>query len=218
MKRRQRGTGSIFRKGKCKKWVIQFYKADGRRVREATGEAEWAEAAILLRQRLNEVAKDEYRARGRRSARIEELYQALERLTAIRRPKRPGDLKGRWKNLAPTFAALRARELKTEHVNNYILARQQKGAANATINRELATLKRMFKIAMQADPPHVERVPYIPLLKEDNARKGFVEYGDFIKLRFAAEAEQPWFQIFLELAFAYGWRRGELLGLRVRQV
>ena len=71
---------------------------------------------------------------------------------------------------------------------------------------------------MQADPPHVERVPYIHMLKEDNARKGFVEYGDFIKLRFAAEAEQPWFQIFLELAFAYGWRRGELLGLRVRQV
>lgn len=112
MKRRQRGTGSIFRKGKCKKWVIQFYQADGRRVREATGETEWAEAAILLRQRLNEVAKDEYRARGRQSVRIEDLYASLEKLTAIRRPSRPGELAGRWNHLRPVFATKPARELR----------------------------------------------------------------------------------------------------------
>jgi hypothetical protein len=106
VKRRQRGAGSIFRKGKCKKWVIQFYK-DGCCVREATGTTEWVEAAILLRQRLNEVAKDEYTARSWTSIRIEDLYESLQKLTAIRRPSRPHELPGRWLHLKPAFATKR---------------------------------------------------------------------------------------------------------------
>jgi integrase len=215
VKRRQRGAGSIFRKGTCKKWVIQFYK-DGRRVREATGTTEWAEAAILLRQRLNEVAKDEYTVRSRTSIRIEDLYKSLQKLTAICLPTRPRELPGRWLHLKPAFATKRARELRTEDVNDYILARQRAGAANATINRELATLKRMFRVAMQEEK--IERVPHIPMLKETNVRTGFVDYAAFQRLQAAAEREELWLRIFLELGFTYGWRRGEMLGLRVRRV
>jgi hypothetical protein len=29
---------------------------------------------------------------------------------------------------------------------------------------------------------------------------------------------EPWLRVFLKLAFTYGWRRAQLLGLRVRQV
>lgn len=54
------------------------------------------------------------------------------------------------------------------------------------------------------------------MLKEDNVRRGFVEDGEFSRL--TAEAGELWLRAFLELGFTYGWRRGELLGLRVRQV
>jgi integrase len=219
MKRRQRGSGSIFRKGKCKKWVIQFYKSDGTRVREATGEVEWAEAQILLRERLNEVAKDEYTSRSRRTVRIEDLYDALDKRNKIRRPSRPGELAGRWKHLRPVFATKLARELGSEDVNDYILARQAAGAANATINRELSALRRMYRVGMRAHPRKVDRIPDITMLSEkENIRQGFVEYTDFLRLRFAAESEQLWFRTLLELGFAYGWRRSELLRLRVRQL
>ena len=114
------------------------------------------------------------------------------------------------------FGALRARELKTEQVNDYILMRQREGAANASINRELATLKRMFRVAMQEEK--LERAPHIPMLKEDNVRKGFVDYEGFQRLQSAAESDRLWLRIFLELGFTYGWRRGEILSLRVRQV
>jgi integrase len=47
-------------------------------------------------------------------------------------------------------------------------------------------------------------------------RKGFVEDADFLRL--SAAASELWMRTFLELSYTYGWRRGELLGLRVRQV
>lgn len=71
---------------------------------------------------------------------------------------------------------------------------------------------------MHADPPMVERVPRLPGLKESDARQGFVEYPDFLRLRFAAESGPLWLRVLLELAYAYCWRRSELTRLRVRQV
>jgi hypothetical protein len=57
--RRQRGTGSIFRKPPNKNWFIQFY-SKGHRIREGTGCTDYDEAKKLLRQRLHEIDKHEY--------------------------------------------------------------------------------------------------------------------------------------------------------------
>ena len=54
-------------------------------------------------------------------------------------------------------------------------ARQRQEAKNATINRELAVLKRMYRIGHQATPPKVLRMPAFPHLKENNVRKGFLD-------------------------------------------
>jgi integrase len=74
----------------------------------------------------------------------------------------------------------------------------------------------MFNFGRQDTPPKVRTVPYIPMLKEDNVRKGFVEDAQFEQL--AAKASEPWLRTFLELGFTYGWRKSELLSLRVKQV
>jgi integrase len=54
------------------------------------------------------------------------------------------------------------------------------------------------------------------MLKENNTRRGFVEDADFSRL--TVEASELWLRAFLELAYTYGWRKGELLQLRVQQV
>jgi hypothetical protein len=85
----------------------------------------------------------------------------------------------RWKQLRPTFAGWTAARLTTDAITHYTLRRQQEGAANATVNRELATLRRALNLGRQSTPPKVGVVPFIHMLKEDNTRQGFVEDADF---------------------------------------
>ncbi len=212
--RRQRGSGSVFQKLPCKNWVLQFYR-DGKRIREATGSPDHDAAKKLLRQRLREIDIHEYQEHSGRPMRIADLYANLQLVNQMK--QRDGaDHAGRWRHLEPAFGATVAAKLTSDRIMAYVVARQAEGAASATINRELAALKRMFRLGLESTPPKVLRVPHIPMLTENNVRKGFVEDAGFALL--AAEASELWLRVLLELAFTYGWRRGELLKLRVRQV
>ena len=70
----------------------------------------------------------------------------------------------------------------TENLRTFIEERQKAGAENATINRELAIVRRAFALAMREDPPLVRKLPYIPQLEEDNVRQGFLEHEGYEQL------------------------------------
>jgi len=53
-------------------------------------------------------------------------------------------------------------------------------------------------------------------MKEGRPRKGFIKDEQFALL--AANAKTPWLRCFIECAYKFGFRKGELLGLRRRQV
>jgi integrase len=97
----------------------------------------------------------------------------------------------------------------------YVEKRIKEGAANATINRELAALKRMLNLGAEQTPPIVDRVPNIPMLRENNVRKGFFEHGEFIKLREVLPKHLGGFSTF---AYIEGWRISEITGLVWSQV
>lgn len=103
----------------------------------------------------------------------------------------------------------------SESLSRYVDSRQQGGASNATINRELAALKRMFRLGLQSIPPKVLRLPSFPHLRENNVRKGFIEDSQFRKL---VEGSELWFRTLVECGRTYGWRISELLNLRARQI
>ena len=100
-------------------------------------------------------------------------------------------------------------------LSGYVDQRQQEGAANATINREMAALKRMFSLGHKATPKKVLHMPSFPHLKENNARQGFLEDGQFQRL---VEGAELWFRTLVECGATIGWRHHELLSLRVRQI
>jgi len=102
-------------------------------------------------------------------------------------------------------------EITTPRIEAYIKGRLSEGAANGTINRELAALKRMLKLGVMQTPPIVNRVPHIPMLEENNVRKGFFEHGEFTALRSALPSHLKGFVTF---AYKTGWRVSEMRGLK----
>ena len=104
--------------------------------------------------------------------------------------------------------------ITTADVRGYVADRQKAGAANASINLELANLKRMFTLAMQAGK--VLQRPYIPMLKEDNVRKGFFEREQFEAVRQQLPAP---LDAAVTLAYYTGWRMAsEVLTLQWHQI
>jgi integrase len=114
------------------------------------------------------------------------------------------------KYLKKHFGDLKAMDVTTDKVKTYVEKRMEQGYSNASINRELAALKRMFHLAAQCTPPKVSMIPYIPMLKESNVRKGFFEQAEYLIVKEALPEDlRP------IVAFAYhsGWRKSEILGL-----
>jgi len=70
---------------------------------------------------------------------------------------------------------MRAMQITTLHIQAYVVYRHEAGVANATIHRELAALKRMFRLAAHHSPPLVmaTAIPHIPRLRKANVRTGF---------------------------------------------
>lgn len=217
--KRARGTGRIFRREGTNSLWIQ-YSRDGHRYRESANTTDEKRAEKLLQKRLGEIANDEFQPPKSRRVKISEL--ADDFLLECRNQKQTSidDAEARWKlHLKPFFGHRRAKDISTALLRQYIGKRQEEGAKNATINRELAALKRMFNLARQSTPPKVMRVPTFPSkMAEDNVRRGFVEDAQYDKLAAACGKRGLWLRSLFEVAYSFGCRLGELLSLRVRQV
>ena len=72
------------------------------------------------------------------------------------------------------------------------------------------TSPRINLAARQTPPNSIDRVPYIPMLRENNVRKGFFEHGDFLSLH---EALPDYMKGFVTFAYKTGWRVSEIEGL-----
>jgi integrase len=150
---------------------------------------------------------------------VREMADALITEYTIQRRKSLKDLKIRLKlHLLPALGALTAAEVSAEEVECYITERQEEGAANATINRELAALKRMYKLAARSRKIALAETPYIPHLKESNVRKGFVPDKLYDVLVRETGKIGLWLRAMFEISASYGMRKAELTGLKVRQV
>jgi integrase len=209
--RRRRGEGSIYSKPRSPFLWIKYYRA-GKPIRESTRTADSRKAACFLRQRLAEAESNP--ADG---PRIEQLASDLLRNYRVNELRSLEDVKARWRlHLKPFLGSLPAAQLDSRLLERYIDSRREELATNATINRELACLKRMVRLACQATPPRVPSVPHFLHLKENNVRQGFVTPEQFARL--VAICPDLWLRAMLETAYSYGWRVSELLSLRVGQV
>jgi integrase len=198
----------IYKRGESRFWWIKYYR-NGRPVRESTGTEKETEAKRILREREGDIAAGRPVIPQANRVRFEELAEDF--LTDYRvNGKRSLDRAERSVNHLKTyFAGWKAVNIATPAIRTYIDRRQKDGAENGTINRELAALKRMFSLALQAEK--LLRRPHIPHLAEDNVRTGFFGEIDFLALQ---EALPAYLKPVAAFAYTYGWRiRSEILGL-----
>lgn len=127
------------------------------------------------------------------------------------------DVLTRWNlHLKGHFGNVYASELSSDHINSYIGRRLRENAAGASINRETAVVRRMMHLGERTTPPLVRGVPHFPKVKESEPRTGFLEQAEYDKLRL--HAHELWLRGLLTTYYTFGFRRAELLKLRVRQV
>lgn len=142
----------------------------------------------------------------------------LDEYTRLRR-KSLRDLKSRWKNhLRNAFGDVPVGQLTTDLLKSYVRARQAAGAAGGTVNRELAVLKRAAKLGAETTPPMVTTMPKFPMLKESAPRQGFLTDATYDKLAEQCLKEGLWLRGMLAVGCNFGWRKGEVLNLQVRQL
>jgi integrase len=80
------------------------------------------------------------------------------------------------------FGHLAARALETAAVERAARAWLRAGKAPATVNRRLELLREAYNLAARRTPPKVGAVPYIPLLRVQNARQGFLSAAELGRL------------------------------------
>jgi integrase len=213
--KRARGSGSIFQNGSAV-WWIKFYDRGIAR-RESSFSTDRKKAEKLLTRRLAEVETRTFIPRE--NVRIDELFEGLKSEYTEKNRKTIGDLKTRWeKHLMPFFTRIRAADISTDQIRRYSDMRREQGAARATINRELSIIKRAFHLGLESTPPKVKVVPYIPMQVESNTRTGFLKDEEYSQLASECAKVGLWLRALLAVAYNFGWRKGELLALRVRQV
>lgn len=208
---RTRGTGRVYqqtvpdrttgKRRKVRTWAIRYYNRRNRDHDNEYGFKTQAEAERALRTRLadqdrgrlvgvavertsfddlRKMIEADYKANGRRSSK--RLAQSLA-------------------HLAKTFGQARAVDITEDRLAAYVAARREEGAAIASVNRELAALRRMFTLAYDAQ--RVGRKPRIRTYQEDNVRKGFFEDEQLrAVLRHLPAELRP----VIEVAHVTGWR------------
>ncbi len=191
------------------------YYEKGRPICASTGTIDKREAQRKLREREGQVAAGLYSGALVERTRFEDLVQGIRQDYSVNERK-----SGRWledfiKHLSVYFKRSRASAITTDQIKGYIAKRRGQEAANGTINRELACLKRMFRIATLHTPPLVARVPHIPMLEEHNIRSGYFTHEEFLAVRGALP---DYAQVAVTLAYYTGMRIGEVLGLKWSQV
>lgn len=214
---RDRGTGSIYKRPGSRFYQIKFSR-DGKVYRESTGTDKVSEAKMILQDRLGKLNQGTYSPEAKK-VRVSELIDAVLVDYRVNGKRSLEYVEMRWKShLEPFFGHMLAAHVTSDDIERYKQARLQHDASNATINRELAVLKRGFHLGMRSTPPKVQRIPHFAMLAENNARIGFVEPAQYDKLAAATAKRGLWLRAIFECGFTYGWRKSELLNLKVRQV
>ena len=228
--------GTIYKRGNV--WWIKYYK-NGKNYRESSKSTSKMVAKKLLDRREGDIAHGNLPGVLFDKVTFDELADDFITDYLVNEKKSQDRAKLSLKHLLKEFSGSNIPNITTPRIQKYISERRKwscpscgkqfnfdkeitccpdcgerklkKGAANATINRELSALRRILNLGARQTPPKVNRVPYIPMLKENNVRKGFFEHSQFVAFR---DALPEYLRPFVTFGYKVGWRDQEIASLQ----
>lgn len=203
------GTGSIYRRGKV--WWVD-YSFRGERHRESSKSTRKKDAKKLLQKRMKEMAGGGPMV-DEEDVTFADLREAVVSDYKINGRKSLDRVERAFDHLEDWFEGWRAVDLQAKAVRSYVAHRKEAGAANATINKELAALRRGLNLLKEDGI--LSRVPKIKALETNNVRRSFLTMADVEAVcQEISDALAP----VVRFAALTGWRKGEILNLRWRHV
>jgi integrase len=236
--KRTKGDGTLYQRGRI--WWISYKHPDGTRRSESTHTDRRVVAERLLRKRIGARENNLAVIAGAEQLTFHKAAQAVIDNFAANNRESQGVVERRInKHLREYFGNRRMLGITMADVTAYVAKRQKdvinvrqahmvtledgtrqqvpavtKPTSNATINRELQVLKRMFSLAIKGGL--IATKPCIEMLRESEPRRGFFEREQYESVVAHLPAE-----IGAVITFAYltGWRvADEILPLEWRQV
>ena len=223
-KRRANGEGSLLKLKDCRFWYAQFY-SNGRQVRVSTKTENKTAAQSILRKYLGEkdsgvdpviedrklryadirqLLLDDYKTGKKKSLREDaDGNEYVEGLPPLDEFAEFQTLDGEVKKKGVLVS-----EMTRAWATQFARKRMDEGVGSAYINRSLACLRRMMRLAQEEGKIRV--VPKFKFLPEPAARKGFLDDTQFEKLLTALPS---YLKPLAECLYSTGARVGE-----VRQV
>jgi hypothetical protein len=190
--------GQLYQRGRI--WWVKYY-VNNRPVRESTGTEKAKEAARFLKTREGRAAAGMPMLPRADRIRYDEIAADLREHYRTTGSRDLVEAEKRLKHLDAFFRGMRVAGIGGAEATAYVAQRQREEAANGTVNRELAVLTKMLRLAYENRK--VLRLPVIRKLKEAAPREGFFEQEAFLAVRKHLPED---LQVAVSLAYGLGWR------------
>jgi transposase-like protein len=163
-----RGMGRVFRPRYTDKktgtlkasgvWWIEF-SHNGREQRESSKSHNETDAKKLLKKRLGECGTGKLLTSDVAKTTFDDLKKIIADDYANNERESADQLKIVLKRLDEGFTGMKATDITAHRVSAYQAEQKKSGYANGTINRDMAALKRMFRLGLRlgvvASVPHI---------------------------------------------------------------
>jgi integrase len=211
------GMGRVFDRpaGSGKNWAIGYY-VRGQECRESVarllgkppGNVTRRDAERCLKGRLGEIANGRFVGPEQERLTVGEILDRYLEAKRVEGRKSLVSIDTHCLRCKEVFGDVRAVALTTSMIQDWIADRLRAEYARGTVKVWAAYLRAALRWAWKSEL--LARVPHVPSLRVDNARRGFFEREEFERV--VALLPKPvddiaWF------AYLTGWRKQEILGL-----
>jgi integrase len=205
---RDRKTGEL--KECATQWVV--YHVNGKRIAQSAHTTDEPAAKRFLKKCLADAGAGLPVGPEVDRTTLDQLIAMVEADYKINSRRSLNRVQAAGAHLRGFFGAQRkARDITATQITAYAARRLEQSAKPATVNYEMATLRRGFRLAFKDGK--CGKIPEFSMLHVNNVRKGYFEAD---QLRDVLEHLPQHLTNFAKVAYITGWRKGELLSRQWR--